>query len=119
MRKVDGGIADGGPGTTKRANNKDEQLLWREWALGRVTDGGAEREEINPEAFIRHEIGAKMGDVLRVPAADLVTLAEIGQFAYELTFRRTAPEQNRIRKHSSPQATAVVVPKMCLGPVGV
>jgi hypothetical protein len=105
LRKVDGGITEGSPGTTKRANNEEEQLLWREIDLGHVTDCRAEREEINPEAFIRQQIGAEMPDVLGVSAVDLVTLAEIGQVANKLTFRLNVPDQNRIRKHSSFQSS--------------
>jgi hypothetical protein len=52
--------------------------------LGHVADDGAEGEEIGPEFLIEEDIGGEMFEVLGVPAADLVTLAEVDEVAYEL-----------------------------------
>ncbi len=100
---------------------RTEQLLWREIGLGHVTDGGTEREEINPEAFIRQsDRRPRWPDVLRISAVDLVTLAEVGQFADKLTFRaeRSRAKQNEQSIRAS-NRTAILRAEDVSGPVGL
>jgi hypothetical protein len=79
-------------------------LFGRRFNLGHVSNGSAEREEIRPEVLVEYEVSIQMLEIPRVSTTHLMTLVKVGEIADELQLGPVAPEENRMRKHFSPQS---------------